>query len=148
MSKWYELNAKKTAMLIVTAIIIFAVFAALQTWAMSFDVSAIPEQWQPPFTVVITLITSGGFTFAVSLGRNTIGYLRQYVMNEYKEDYDFKKLHKTWFYYYGIIGTALTVVTTLEVPPDWKTTIVSVVTLVSLILDFTLSEIKKLTEET
>ena len=144
MGEWYELNAKKTVLLILTAIITLTVFAGLGEWAKTIDVSILPESAQPILTVVITFMTSGGVTFAITISRNVVGYLRNYVKEEYAEEYDFKQLYGTWFYYFGIIGTAITVVETMPIQSPYKELILAITTLASLILDFTLSELKKL----
>ena len=146
MGEWYELNAKKTVLLILTAIIMLTVFAGLGEWAKTIDVSILPESAQPILTVVITFMTSGGVTFAITISRNVVGYLRNYVKEEYAEEYDFKQLYGTWFYYFGIIGTAITVVETMPIESPYKELILAITTLASLILDFTLSELKKLQE--
>jgi len=148
MGKWYELNAQKTVLLILVTIITLAIFAALGEWAKTVDVSILPESAQPILTIVITFMTSGGVTFAITISRNVVGYLRNYVKEEFNEEYDFSRLYGTWFYYYGIIGTAITVVETMPIGSPYKELILVVTTLASLILDFTLSEIKKFKEGT
>jgi len=89
-------------------------------------------------------MTSGGVTFAIALSRNLVGYLRNYFKTNYAESYDINKLHSTWYYYYGIIGTILTTIQVIELPSPYKELILAIATLVSIVLDFTLSEIKKL----
>ena len=143
MGKWYELNAEKTSKLIIVAILIFAAFVALQVWANQLHIEVLPEETQPVFVALVTFMTAGGTTFAISLGRNVVGYLRNYLETEYTEAYDQKRLYNTWLYYFGIIGTVLTAVETIAVPPPWREAVLAITTLVALVADFMLSEIKK-----
>jgi len=144
MGKWYELNAEKTANLIIMVLLIFAIFVALQVWANQIDVTVLPVEMQPSVIAVVTFVTAGGTTFAISLGRNIVGYLRNYLKTEYTEVYDQQRLGNTWLYYFGIIGTALTAVEAIPVPSPWKEAVLAITTLVALVTDFMFSEIKKL----
>ena len=142
MGKWYELNAKKTAYLLISVLLCFAVFAALQAYANQLDVASLPEEWQPMFMAFVTFMSSAGATFAISVTRNIAGYLRKYVKTNYAEAYDQKRLYSTWLYYYGIIGTAVTIVNTIELPSPYKEAVLGITTLVAILADFLFSEIK------
>jgi len=129
-------NAKKTAYLMLAIFVTTVVLVGLAIGIQQLDVEALPEEWQKAAVPIVAFVTSGSGLFLVSVGRNIIGFLRNWWRTKGKETYDVSRLYATWFYYYGTIGTVLA----LPIPSPYK----EIAILIIVMLDFLTSELGKL----
>jgi len=134
------INSEKLAKLIFfAAVVIFALSGARLAFER-IDVEALPESLQQGVLIVISFLGSGVVTFVISLGRNLIGYGRNYWKEP--EPYNIDRLYGTWMYYYGIIGT-IVVLCEQYVPEPWNVAVVAFAAVITFVADFVFSELKK-----
>jgi len=129
------LNKDKFAKVLLVAITLLIIFSAIGEVAKTVDLGSVPEPFVTAVTYVVTFLTSITGITLVALGRNLLGYFREYFRMNYKEVYDMNKLYETLALYLGIVTTALTIV-----PSPYDSIVIGIV----IIADFVLSEYEKL----
>jgi len=126
---------KKTTLFALVVFITTIVLVGLGYAMQQVDVETLPKEWRPTVEPIVVFVSSGAGLFAISLGRNLIGFLRNWIGNKGDETYDMTRLYTTWCYYYGSIGTILS----LPVPSPYKEIFIVII----VVLDFLTSELKK-----
>ena len=123
-----------------TILIIIAVMG-IQMFADALVVEDLPEFAQPYFEVFVVFMNTAQITFGIAWGRNLLGFLRNWLATNRKEKYDVNRLGTTWFYYYGMIGTAMATLTAVPIPAPYDAIFKVVWTALTVALDFVSSEL-------
>jgi len=142
LNKAFQLNTEKTGKLLLAIIVALAVLQGLQYVAETVDISALPSSLQPAMLVLKAFVVSGTGLFFFGLGRNVVGYLRNFWSKNYKETYDVNRLFATYAYYQAVVGGALALVEIL--PTQYREPIIAIVGIAAILLDFVMSEVGKL----
>jgi ABC-type thiamin/hydroxymethylpyrimidine transport system permease subunit len=141
-----EINAKETAIVTGTIIIVLGVLIGLQTLVQGVPIEDVPVSFRDVFAVVKTFFSSAPVLALIGFGRNIYGYLVEYFKSECSEEYDWSKLAKTLTLYIGAISTLITVAQTL--PEPYGEIISTIGSAVIIILDLTKKQIADIVKST
>ena len=129
------MNKEKLAKVLVILIITIGVLTASQVAIQQITPDQVPSYIEPIWGYIVVFFESAPVIIVLALGRNLLGYARNYWKTDHAESYDINRLYGTWAYYIGGITTVLA-----AVPEPFDSVAVAIIVL----LDFVTSEIKQL----
>jgi len=121
-------NAKKTGLVLLTAIMLLAVFTGISTYVSQVPIDSIPEPLLGFWGYVVTFFALAIVTTVVGFSRNILGYLAEYFKENHSEEYDLNKLGETLALYVGVITMVLSAIEPIAslVPPPYNNVVATV----------------------